>query len=126
MWLAYPGAAPSRPCLIWQNGQTGGIDTDVFMGSDADWAEFLGQASPPSPLPAPSAPSPAPPTTEENEMQDSTTIYHRQNGAEYGEIAGKWIHLDPGTAASLQVAPANRSIVDITDADVGRLRAATS
>ena len=86
VWLAYPGAAPSRPCLIWQNGQTGGIDTDVFMGSDADWAEFLGQASPPSPLPAPvPAPLPAPPTTEENEMQDSTTIYHRQNGAEYGD-----------------------------------------
>lgn len=47
VWLADPShPQPSLPCLVWQNGQQTladgkTVDTDVFMGSESDWSEFL-------------------------------------------------------------------------------------
>jgi lysozyme len=63
VWLADPShpQAPSRPCLLQQTGTgnvpgvPGQVDLDVFRGSEADWAAFIGGSAPaPGPSPAPS------------------------------------------------------------------------
>lgn len=52
VWLADPShQSPSLPCRVWQNGEATlsdgkTIDTDVFIGSDADWAEFINETAP--------------------------------------------------------------------------------
>ncbi len=64
-WLADPGvAAPAKPCLIWQQAprpvsstDLKSVDPDVFMGTEAEWQTFIGQAAT-APPPAPIVPLP--------------------------------------------------------------------
>ena len=59
VWLADPNpGAPHEPCMILQtaprpvgSGDTKVVDPDVFMGTEAQWATFIGGADP-----APAAP----------------------------------------------------------------------
>jgi lysozyme len=102
VWLAYPGTAPSRPCLVWQNGQATlsdgkSIDTDVFMGTDADWAEFTTGTATPAP-----APTPPPAINLEEEVE---VIFRRpDNNHEYATICGRVVLLDGPTSQALVAA----------------------
>jgi hypothetical protein len=64
VWFAEPSAKlPTKPCWIWQiaprpEAGFSNVDPDVFVGTDAQWAQFTA-----SPVPtAPSQPIPASPT----------------------------------------------------------------
>lgn len=76
-WDSHPGSAPLLPAgfthyVLWQDAfsDINGLDTDVFNGSESDFAAFTGGQIPaPSPAPAPGpapvpgpVPAPPPPT----------------------------------------------------------------
>lgn len=83
VWLADPNpGAPHEPCLILQGAPraTAGfasVDPDTFLGSETQWAAFLGLEAPVGPSPAP---VPIPPTQSSQE-DDMAFLVSAKNAA---------------------------------------------
>ena len=90
VWLANPGvAAPQEPCLVWQQAPRAVsssdlkvIDPDVFMGTEAQWVEFIGGAPAPVPVGPPPNAVPGP-----NGLEVSVIGLMQANGLYQGHPA---------------------------------------